>query len=86
MNRDDILDMLEDGTIATVEFIKKDGSLRTLNGRLNVKKHLKGGTKAFDDADKGLITIYDLKNKGYRSFKVENLRKLKVKGQEYNFA
>ena len=85
MNRDDILDMLEDGTIATVEFIKKDGSLRTLNGRLNVKKHLKGGTKAFDDKDYGLITIYDLKNKGYRSFKVENLKKLKVKGQEYNF-
>ena len=85
MNRDDILDMLEDGTIVTVEFIKKDGSLRTLNGRMNVKKHLKGGTKAFDDKDYGLITIYDLKNKGYRSFKVENLRKLKAKGKEYNF-
>lgn len=85
MERQDILDMLKDGTICEVVFVKRDGTLRSLNGRLNVKKHLKGGTKAFDDKDYGLITIYDLKNKGYRSFKVENLRKLKVKGQEYNF-
>lgn len=86
MNRDDVLDMLKDGTIATVEFVKKDGSLRTLNGRLNVKKHLKGGTKAFDDSKYDLITIYDLKAEGYRSFKVGNLKKLKVKGKEYNFS
>ena len=27
----------------TVEFIKKDGSLRTMNCQKGVKKHLKGG-------------------------------------------
>ena len=31
------------GQFCTIEFIKKDGSIRKLNGRANVKKYLQGG-------------------------------------------
>lgn len=53
------------GKIFTVEFIKQDGSLRTLNGRLGVKKYLKGG-KCTVDQDQYII-VFDLQNKVYRA-------------------
>lgn len=31
------------GQFCTVEFIKKDGTIRKINGRANVKKYLQGG-------------------------------------------
>lgn len=53
------------GKIFTVTFVKKDGSIRVLNGRLGVTKHLKGGVCTLDK-DKFII-VYDLKSEGYRS-------------------
>lgn len=53
------------GKIFTVTFIKKDGSLRVLNGRLGVTKHLKGGLSTLNPLE--YITVYDLQSKGYRA-------------------
>lgn len=53
------------GKMITVTFIKKDGTQRTLNGRLGVKKYLKGGKLNSNTAE--YINIYDVQNKGYRS-------------------
>jgi hypothetical protein len=53
------------GKIFTVTFVKKDGSIRVLNGRLGVEKHLKGGQCTLDK-DKFII-VYDLKAEGYRA-------------------
>jgi hypothetical protein len=36
------------GRFVTVVFEKKDGTLRTLTGRLGVTKHLKGGTSTLN--------------------------------------
>jgi hypothetical protein len=52
------------GKIFTVTFKKKDGTLRKMNCRLNVTKHLKGGLSTIDH-DK-YIVAYDLQSKGYR--------------------
>lgn len=59
------------GRFLTVEFMKKDGSLRKINGRLGVKKYLRGG-KATIDNNKFII-FYDLKNKGYRAINKESI-------------
>lgn len=64
--------------IFTVTFEKKDGTLRVLNGRLDVKKHLKGGSKGYDKSN--LLTVYDLKNKGYRTVNLDKITKLKTLG------
>jgi len=64
------------GRFVTVEFYKKDGSLRILNGRLGVTKHLKGGVSTLDP-DK-YITIYDLVNKGYRAVNRSTIRSVTV--------
>lgn len=64
------------GKIMTVKFIKKDGSLRVMNCRLGVTKHLKGGSSTLNP-DK-FITVYDLKSEGYRAIDKESI--LDVKG------
>lgn len=64
------------GKIMTVKFVKKDGSLRVMNCRLGVTKHLKGGASTLNP-DK-FITVYDLKSEGYRAIDKESI--LDVKG------
>jgi hypothetical protein len=59
------------GKIMTVKFIKKDGSLRVMNCRLGVTKHLKGGSSTLNP-DK-FITVYDLKSEGYRAIDKESI-------------
>ena len=59
------------GKIFTVTFVKKDGSIRVLNGRLGVTKHLKGGQCTLNK-DKFII-VYDLKSEGYRAIDKESI-------------
>lgn len=53
------------GKFLTVTFRKKDGSIRIMNCRLGVTKHLKGGVSTLDPAK--YITVYDIQSKGYRA-------------------
>lgn len=63
------------GKILTVVFVKKDGTERVLNGRLGVTKHLKGGVSR---AGEQYITIFDLKNGGYRSVNKETIKEVRI--------
>lgn len=67
-----------EGKILTVTFTKKDGSVRTLNGRLGVVKHLKGGTSTLNP-DK-FITIYDMQAQGYRAINRETIKGVTIGG------
>lgn len=49
----------------TVTFIKADGSVRKMNCRMGVTKHLKGG-KSTLDAFK-YVTVYDMAKAAYRA-------------------
>jgi len=64
------------GKIVTVTFTKKDGSIRIMNCRLGVTKHLKGGESTLNP-DK-YITVYDLQSKGYRAIAKDQI--LDIKG------
>lgn len=78
--------LVADGHIFTVEFIKRTtGELRKMKCRTGVKKHLKGGTLAYSPKDNGLLTVYDLEAKGYRSIPVQNVQRLSVGGQTFTF-
>lgn len=68
------------GKMVTVSFIKQDGSLRVLNGRLGVKKYLKGGKSSVDANE--YIRIYDVQNKGYRSVNRNTIVALRMQGIE----
>lgn len=64
----------------TVTFEKKDKSLRVMNARLDVKKHLKGGTKSYNDDDFNYITVFDLGKKGYRTVNLDTVTKITAQG------
>lgn len=68
----------------TVEFIKKDGTIRQMNARLGVTKHLQGGELKYSPNDLGYVTVYDVKTKGYRTINLNTLTSLKVNGITYN--
>ena len=59
------------GKFFTVVFIKKDGSTRTMNCRLGVTKHLKGGVSNLNP--KQYLTVYDVQSKGYRAINLETI-------------
>jgi len=62
----------------TVTFIKKDNTVRTINGRMNVKKHLRGGECRLN-RDKFLI-IYSTADKGYRAINKDSILSVAVDG------
>jgi hypothetical protein len=62
----------------TVTFMKKDNTVRTINGRLNVKKYLRGG-KATVDTDKFLV-LYSVADQGYRAVNKDSILSIAVDG------
>ena len=80
MNRKIVRDLIDTGRFVTVEFYKADGTLRKLNGRTGVTKHLRGGTKTVND--KQYLTIYDIVAEGYRNVAVDRI--VSINGDKLN--
>ena len=75
---------LQDGRFFTVVFVKRTtGELRVMNCRQGVRCHLKGGKAAYRFSEKRLVSVWDVKAEGYRSFGLEALVSITVEGQEY---
>ena len=69
-------------TIFSVEFIKKDGSVRTMTARLHVKKGVKGTGMAYNPIEKGLLPVWDMQKNGFRTINIKTVTKLQIKGEE----
>ncbi|MFT5548200.1 MAG: hypothetical protein ACI9CO_000114 [Candidatus Azotimanducaceae bacterium] len=86
-NFSNMTNLVSGGKIFSVTFIKRTtGELREMRCRMGVKKHLKGGSKAYDAKAKNLLSVFDMEAKSYRSIPVEAIQKLSVGGQTFNFA
>lgn len=83
MNKQDIINRVGD-KFFTVEFTKKNGELRTMNCRLGVTRHLRGGNSTTAHHD-NLLTVYDMKIHGYRTVNIETLQRLTVDNETINF-
>lgn len=70
------------GKIFSVKFVKGNGTIREMNCRRNVKKHLVGGPTKYP-AKQGAIGVYDIQAKGYRCFYPQKV--LAIKGGGINF-
>lgn len=66
----------------TVSFLKKDGTPRTINGRLHVKRYLKGGDNPNTRCGDFLI-IYSLKDRGYRTINLDTVSRIAARGRVY---
>ena len=73
------------GLIFNASFIKKDNTVRTLTGRLQVTKHLKENAKEqpYDPSKYNLQPVYDLKAKGYRMLNLNTLLTLNINANKY---
>jgi hypothetical protein len=71
------------GKIFSVEFIKKDGTIRRMTCRFEVKKYLKGGSLAYDAASLNYLTVFDMEKKEYRTVNLNTLQKLTFEGNTY---
>lgn len=49
----------------TVTFLKADGTIRKMNCRMGVTKHLKGGKSTLDASR--YVTVYDMTKAAYRA-------------------
>ena len=70
------------GKFVTVVFYKKDGSIRSMNCRLGVTKHLKGGECTLDRSK--FLIVYDMVKKGYRAIDKESIVSVSVNGSIFN--
>jgi hypothetical protein len=59
-------------------FVKRNGEIREMNCRLEVKKHLKGG-RDVNDRNR-YLTVYDLKSKGYRNINLNTIIEIRCGG------
>lgn len=79
-----IIDEIPNGQAFKVTFTKRtDGTTRTMICQKGVKEHLKGGEKAYDSAEHGLVTVWSQDAGGYRSFGLAQLRELVWGGETY---
>lgn len=70
------------GKIFSVNFRKKDGSMREMVCRTGVKKHLKGGESTIAGKE-NLVSVYDVQAEGYRCINLDTVTKVKYAGEEY---
>ena len=68
------------GRFITVDFFKKDGSLRKMNGRTGVKKNLRGGENLAVASGNypNLITFYDVKVQDYRMINLDTVQEIRM--------
>jgi hypothetical protein len=81
MNKLDKLLLNSGGKFVSVTFTKKDGTLRKLVGRMGVTSHLKGGVSTLDPSQ--YVTIYDVKNGGYRAVNRDTIKSVTCEGVTY---
>ncbi len=74
-------------------FIKKtDGTIRVMNCKFGVRKHVNGKGMKYKPLDYGLLTVWDpskvdpeKNDKGYRSLNLNTLMLIKYAGVTYQF-
>lgn len=65
----------------SVSFVKRDGTIREMNCRRDVRKHLKGGESTIKHK-KNLVSVWDTKAKEYRCFDMGRVLSLRGAGAE----
>lgn len=88
--RQTLLKLIEflNGQFFTVEFIKKDGTLRKMNCRTGVKKYLSNNGKSIKitrPIDNGILRVYDIKKEAYRSINLDTVKKINFNKVSYKF-
>lgn len=68
--------------IFTIEFIKKDGTLRVMNARLGVTKHLNGGQLKYNPTELNYLIVFDMQSGAYRTINCSTITKFTFQGED----
>ena len=71
------------GKFFAVDFIKKNGEARTLNGRRGVRKHLRGGEMRYNPSEHGLLIVWDKQKRDYRAANMRTMTGIRAGGVRY---
>lgn len=72
------------GRFFTVVFTKRStGEKRTMTCRLGVKKHLKGGARAYDPDSMNLMIVWEPRSAMYKSIPTDAIEEIKIAGKVY---
>jgi len=84
INRNKAVEVIKatNGGFFTATFIKKDGTVRTMNGRLGVAKDLKGVGSTVARPDTPYITVYESKGQ-YRVLNLNTLTEIHANHEIY---
>lgn len=75
---ENILNMIPKSALLTVVFKKKDHTIRSLNGRRGVTKHLTSNPIRKVSSSDYIVKIYDVHKKAYRSFDVNSVLEIRA--------
>jgi hypothetical protein len=79
-----VLANIPKSAIFTVEFVKKDKTVRTLNCRTGVTSYLNPNPSRPRPAmPSNLVTVFDMQSKEYRQFNKETTRKIVAEGTTF---
>lgn len=81
----EILNKVSNGKVFSAKFVKKDGSIRTMNCRTGVVKHVTGKGRNFDPITANLIPVFDMNKDGHRFINYSKLIWIKIGGETFNF-
>jgi len=72
------------GRFVGLDFIKVEGQARSLNGRLGVRKHLKGGVSTHASDARPYLVVYDVKTRGYRAVNLATVSAVRAQHTRYS--
>jgi hypothetical protein len=78
------LDSLKSGRIFSITFEKADGTVKTINARLGVRKHLNGKGMRYVPENYNLMVLWSMTDKGYRAIKRDKIKSIKSNGVLYS--
>lgn len=77
-----IPELVSDGKIFSITFIKRTTGLsRTMCARRGVTRHLVGGALSYNPSDHGLMTVFDLEKRAYRTVPLDAVISLQHHGK-----
>lgn len=84
MTLQEMVDMLSDGHIFFVVFVKRsDGTVRKMSARTGVKKGVKGIGLKFDPAKKDLLSVYDCRKQQFRFIPLDSIISISHNGRKW---
>lgn len=76
--------LMSNGKFFTVTFTKKNGELRTINGRCGVHKYVKGVGLGYDPAKKDYVIVREVNQGQYRTINLRTVVRFKQGNKTIN--